>query len=65
MGCPFCKVPIYVKTVQYSAPILAPMTEAEELRQRLTDLTGEVYLTVLNRYCPMCGKDLRESEVTE
>ena len=62
MACNFCKVPIYIKTVQYTAPLLAPMTEAEELRQRLTNITGEVYLPMINRYCPMCGRNL-ESEV--
>lgn len=35
MACNFCKVPIYIKTVQYTAPLLAPMTEAEEkLKER-------------------------------
>lgn len=62
MACDFCKVPIYIKTKQYSAPLLAPVTEAEELKQRLTNITGEVYLTVMNRYCPMCGRNLQETE---
>ena len=29
-------------------PLLAPLTRAEELRQELLDLTGEVYLQIQN-----------------
>lgn len=58
MSCNFCKADIYIKTIQYSAPLLAPMTRAEELRQELTNLTGEVYLILPHKYCPMCGKEL-------
>lgn len=54
--CRYCGVPIYVKTVQYTAPLLAPLTRVEELRQELTNITGEVYLQLPYRYCPMCGK---------
>ncbi len=56
MACSFCKVPIYIKTIQYSAPILAPMTREQELRDELLNLTGEVYLPLQNQYCPMCGE---------
>lgn len=54
--CNFCKAPIYIKTTQYSAPLLAPTTRAEELRQELLNITGEVYLPLPNEYCPMCGE---------
>ena len=62
MACNFCKAPIYIKTVQYSAPLLAPMTRAEELRQELTNLTGEVYLQIPNEYCAMCGERLNKND---
>ena len=34
------------------------MTKAEELRQQLLDLTGEVYLQIPNEYCAMCGEKI-------
>ena len=58
MACNFCKSDLYIKTVQYSKPLLAPMTRAEELRQELLDLTGEVYLQIPNEYCAMCGEKI-------
>lgn len=57
-GCNYCKVPVYVKTVQYSAPMLAPLTREEELRQELLNLTGEVYMELPINFCPMCGRRL-------
>lgn len=57
-GCNYCKSPIYVKTIQYLAPVLAPMTRTEELRQQLYNLTGEVYLELPKQFCPMCGRKL-------
>lgn len=48
MACNFCKSDLYIKTVQYTKPLLAPLTRAEELRQELSDLTGEVYLQIPN-----------------
>lgn len=60
--CNYCKTPIYIKTIQYTAPLLAPATIEAELRQKLEDLTGEVYLHLPNKYCPMCGA---KKEVTD
>lgn len=54
--CNFCKKPIYVKVIQWAAPVLAPMTRAEELRQELLNLTGETYVQLQNNYCPICGE---------
>ena len=56
MSCRYCKAEFYIKTIQYAAPLLAPLTKAEELRQELTNLTGEVYLKIPNQFCPMCGE---------
>ena len=60
MACNFCNAPIYFKTVQYTAPLLAPVTRAEELRQELANITGEIYLPLQNLYCPMCGEKRSE-----
>lgn len=40
--------------------VLAPTTRAEELRQQLQDLTGEIYVPIESKYCPLCGKELKE-----
>lgn len=56
MACIFCNDELYIKTVQYTKPLLAPLTRAEELRQQLQDLTGEVYVRLPNKFCPMCGE---------
>lgn len=58
MACNFCKSDLYIKTVQYTKPLLAPLTKSEELRQELFDLTGEVYLQIQNEYCAMCGEKI-------
>lgn len=58
MACNFCTVDLYVKTVQYSKPLLAPLTKADELRYQLQDLTGEVYLQLPNEYCAICGEKI-------
>lgn len=56
MACDFCNAEIYIKTIQYTKPLLAPLTRVGELRQRLQDLTGEVFLELPNKFCPMCGE---------
>ncbi len=60
MACSHCNIPIYIKTVQHTAPMAAPLTAAEALRQKLTDMTGEVYLQLPKRYCPICGELLAD-----
>ena len=56
MACKFCNTPLYIKVVQYAAPMLAPLTEVGELRQRLESLTGERYAELPKIYCPVCGE---------
>lgn len=56
--CNYCNAPIYIKTVQYTRPLLAPLTEVQALRDRLTDLTGEVYLEIPKKFCPVCGEKI-------
>lgn len=64
MACSFCKngTKLYVKAVQHTMPLLAPLTRAEELRQELINITGEVYLPVHIIYCPMCGESRANDE---
>ena len=63
--CDFCNVPIYLKTKQFARPLLAPVTREQELRDALLDLTGEVYLKLPHRFCPMCGEELKEDDLSD
>lgn len=58
-GCEFCGTPLYVKTIQYTMPLLAPITRADELRNELLNLTGERYLHLEAKYCPLCGAKMK------
>lgn len=57
-GCEHCKEKVYMKTIQNTMSNLAPLTETQALRNKLIDLTGEVYIPISTRFCPMCGKRL-------
>lgn len=63
--CNYCNVPIYLKIKQYTKPILAPLTEEQALRDRLSDLTGELYVELPKIYCPVCGAKIREVAADE
>lgn len=56
--CRYCDVPVYIKTVQDTAPVMAPLTEVQALRDKLLDKTGEVYLQIPKRFCPVCGREI-------
>lgn len=58
--CNQCNKNYYIKKIQYTAPLLAPLTKAEELRQELLNLTGEVYVMIEPLYCPFCGEKLKK-----
>lgn len=60
--CNYCNAPIYIKTVQYAKSLIAPMTEEQALRDRLLDLTGEIYIEIPKRFCPICGKEVGEKD---
>lgn len=60
--CGYCDAPIYIKTVQCAKPLLLPLTEAEELRYKLLDKTGEVYLQIPKIFCPFCGAKMDKKE---
>ena len=53
--CNYCQTPIYIKTIQYCKSLLAPLTPEQELRDKLLDMTGEVYVNITKKYCPFCG----------
>ena len=65
MSCNFCNADIFIKTISYSMPILAPATEVEALRQEIQNKTGETFVILPKRYCPMCGAKLAELKGTE
>ena len=52
--CDFCNVKIYVQVKRYLKPILAPLTEVEQLEYELINKTGIQYIQILNNYCPIC-----------
>ncbi len=58
--CEYCNVEVYVKTQKLMKSILAPLTPTEELRQELENITGEMYLKLDNKYCPICGRKLNK-----
>ena len=58
-GCEFCGAKLYLKNTQYARPLLAPLTEVQALRDKLLDLTGEVYVEIDAGFCPMCGRPLK------
>lgn len=58
--CSFCDIPIYIKTIQHTAPLMAPLTEVQALRNELINKTGEVYLVIPKRFCPVCGREVGE-----
>ena len=60
--CRFCesKEKYYVQRMQVCQPILAPITEVEELQSKLINLTGVSFVQVSINYCPMCGRKLGE-----
>ena len=59
--CRMCNTKLYIKTKQLLRPVLAPLTPEQQLRDKLLDVTGEVYLPVPVKYCPFCGA-LKENE---
>lgn len=54
--CSFCGTEVYVKVKQYLMPALAPMTYEQALSDELANITGEAYVVLNTRFCPMCGR---------
>lgn len=65
MACSFCNKDLYIKIIQYSARMLAPLTRAEELRQKLEDLTGERFILLQHNFCPVCGEQIKKEKSDE
>ena len=63
--CGWCNAKIYGKTKSYFRSLLAPATYIEELRDKLEDLTGDVYVEIPRRYCQNCGRPLTEEAWAE
>jgi len=58
-GCKFCDTKVFAKVRRYMRPILAPLTPEEAISQELTEKTGWEFIQIDNRFCPMCGKELK------
>lgn len=58
--CEYCNAKIFVQIKRYTKPLLAPLTKVEQLENELINKTGLQYIQILNNYCPMCGKKLKE-----
>ena len=56
--CVFCNTELFFKVNSGLKPVLAPLTHQEELEQELENITGETYVKLNAKYCPMCGKEL-------
>lgn len=56
--CSNCKIPIYIKTIQYTKRLLAPVTPEQELIQKAEDMIGESYFKIDKKYCPFCGNKI-------
>lgn len=56
--CKFCKTKVFVQVERLSKPLLAPLTEVQQLKDELINKTGIEYIQIKNNYCPMCGRKL-------
>lgn len=63
--CEYCNTKYFVQMKRFTKPLLAPLTEVEELSNKLIDLTGIEYLQIPINYCPMCGRDLKRRNNTD
>lgn len=58
--CEYCKVDIFIKVKKYMKSALAPVTNIEELQEEIEDKTGEMYIILPKKFCPVCGRKLGE-----
>ena len=58
--CEYCNQEFYIKTTKFLAPLTAPLTREQELRDELANLTGEVYLPIPVYFCPICGEKIEK-----
>lgn len=64
-GCKLCQEALFVKRIQYLRPATAPLTQEQEIMDKLAELTGTVYCKLEHRFCPMCGRPLTEEAWAE
>lgn len=58
-GCSFCNVPLFIEVQQVAQPILAPLTPAAAAWDEYVSKSGRNYVQLTNRFCPMCGREMR------
>lgn len=63
--CPDCKGEVFAKRRQYMRPVMEPLTPEQALMDKLTELTGIVYVKVKNEFCHTCGRPLTEEAWAE
>lgn len=56
--CGFCDVDIFIKVKVNTKPILAPLTHEQELIDELIDITGEKFVCLQKKFCPVCGREV-------
>ncbi len=59
-GCELCQEALFVKRVQYLRPLTAPLTQEQEIMDKLAEHTGIAYYKLESRFCPICGRPLTE-----
>ncbi len=64
-GCPDCKGEVFEKRRQYMRPVMEPLTPEKAIMDKLTELTGIVYVKVKNEFCHTCGRPLTEAAWAE
>lgn len=57
--CRFCNVPLFIAVNQVAQPILAPLTPAGAAWDEYVSKSGRNYVQLSNRFCPMCGHEMR------
>lgn len=59
-GCNFCNVPLFIEVQQTVQPILAPLTQEAAAWDEWVRKSGRNYARLTNRFCPMCGREVRK-----
>lgn len=62
-GCNFCNVPLFIEVQQAAQPLLAPLTPAAAAWDEYVSKSGRNYVQLTNRFCPMCGREMRSDGI--
>lgn len=57
--CPYCNILVFIKVERVSLPLLAPLTPEDALYQEWANKSGQDFVVLQNKYCPMCGKEVK------